>query len=269
MQPSDVSLPGLLTVGVVALVCLAGPLVVQARWARGRRWLWGAFGLGVLTFAVTQLLTRIPLLTAVLPALPEWRALLGNAVLSAVILSVSAALFEETGRLVVMSAFLRRERRTHADGVSFGLGHGGLEAFVLVGLSLAGVLVLGIAVRAGQWDALTAAMPPEAVAALGDQLAALTVLAPVAGALERVFAVALHVGLSVLILLGVVRGRPVVAWILALTVHAVVNLMAVLALTVWRWPVLAVEGLLLVVAVAAVVWVVRARAAFPAGSPGR
>lgn len=213
---------------------------------------------------MSQLLTRIPLITGVLPALPEWRALLGNALLAAAVLSVSAALFEETGRLLVMSTVMRRARRSHADGVSFGLGHGGLEAFVLVGLGLASVLALGIAVRAGQWDALTAGMSDEGIAALRTQLGAVSASAAVTGALERVFAVALHVGLSVLVLLGVVRGRPLIAWAAAMAVHGVVNFVAVVALTVWGWPALAVEGLLFLVAVAAVVWVVRARRAFPA-----
>lgn len=267
MQPSDVPVAGLVALGVAALVCLVGPLLVQARWARGRRRLWASFGLGALTFAVSQLLSRIPLITRVLPALPEWQALLGNAVSAAVVLSLSAAVFEETGRLIVMGTFLRRTRRTHADGVAFGLGHGGLEAFVLVGLGLAGLLVLGVAVRAGVGDALTAGMSDQALAALRTQLGGVSVSTAVMAVLERVSAVALHVGLSVLVLLGVVRGRPLIAWVLAMAVHTAVNFVAVVALTVWGWPAPAVEGLLFLVGIAAVVWVVRAGRAFPAPAP--
>lgn len=46
-------------------------------------------------------------------------------------LSLTAGPFEETGRLLIMSHLLRRPR--FADGVAFGLGHGGLEAAALVG----------------------------------------------------------------------------------------------------------------------------------------
>ncbi|WP_432557825.1 YhfC family glutamic-type intramembrane protease [Granulicoccus sp. GXG6511] len=269
MLPSDVSGSGLIAVGLVALLCLLGPLLVQIFWARGRRWLWAGFGLGVLTFTVTQLLIRIPLITVVLPVLPEWQALLSHAVWAALVLSFSAAVFEETGRLLVLTLFFRTRRRTQADGVAFGLGHGGIEAFVLVGLSLVGVLVMGILVKAGQWGSLTATMPPEAAAALQSQLGAVTVLAATAGGLERVAAVALHVGLSVLVLLGVERGRPVAAWLLAMLIHGVANFVAVVALTVWGWPVLAVEALLLVVAAIAIAWVVRIRPAFASGAGDR
>ncbi|MDO5683541.1 MAG: YhfC family glutamic-type intramembrane protease [Propionibacteriaceae bacterium] len=263
MQPTDVSTGALVVVGVVALLCLIGPVLVQARWARGRHWLWTSFGLGILTFAVTQLLTRIPLITSVLPVLPEWRALLSHAVLAALVLGFSAALFEETGRLIVMSTVLKRHRRTHADGVAFGLGHGGLEAFVLVGLSLAGVLVLGIMVKMGRWGALAATMPPDAAAALATQLGGVSVLGAVAGGLERFSAIALHIALSVLVLLGIVRGKAGAAWLLAMVIHGGVNFIAVVALSVLGWPVLAVEGLLLGVAAISIAWVIRSRTRFP------
>ena len=262
MQPTDVSTASLVAVGVVALFCLLGAVTVQIVWARRRRWLWISFGLGVFTFTVTQLLTRIPLVTAVLPALPEWRALLSNAWVAAIVLSFSAALSEETGRLIVMSTLLRRNRRTHADGVAFGLGHGGWEAFVLIGLSMVSVLVLGVMAKTGQWETLTATMPGEAAEALRVQLSELTVPAVVAGGLERVSAIALHIGLSVLVLLGVVRGRPGRAWLVALLVHGVVNLIATVALTIWGWPLFAIEGMLLVVGALSIAWVLRARSAF-------
>lgn len=264
MQITDISAFALIAMGFVALLCLVGPLLVQVWWARGRRWLWVSFAFGAVTFAASQLLTRIPLITVILPVLPEWQAMLRNALLSAFVLSFSAALFEETGRLVVMSTFMKRHRRTHANGVSFGLGHGGLEAFVLVGLSMVSVLVLGILAKMGQWDALTAAMGPEAARALQAQLQSITVFAALAGGLERVSAIALHVGLSVLVLLGVTRERPLRAWLLAMLVHGSVNFIAVVALNVWHWPALAVEGILLLVAVAAIWWVIRAQSLFPA-----
>lgn len=155
----QISIAVLLALGVVGLACLLGPLIVQFVWARHRPWLWASFAYGALTFAVSQLLTRIPLITNVLPVLPEWQAILANAVLSAVILGFSAGLFEETGRLIVMGTFFRK-RRTHADGVSFGLGHGGLEAGALVGLGMLSLAVLGLVVRSGGWANLAAGMPP-------------------------------------------------------------------------------------------------------------
>ena len=257
----QISIAVLLALGVVGLACLLGPLIVQFVWARHRPWLWASFAYGALTFAVSQLLTRIPLITNVLPVLPEWQAILANAVLSAVILGFSAGLFEETGRLIVMGTFFRK-RRTHADGVSFGLGHGGLEAGALVGLGMLSLAVLGLVVRSGGWANLAAGMPPEAAAGLAGQLGGLTVGGALLGGVERVAAMVLHVALSLLVLLGITRGRGVLAWLLAILVHGTVNTAAVLALTVAGLPAAAVEAGLTVVAVGLLVWIVRIRGLF-------
>ena len=98
--------------------------------------------LGAACFTVFQLLTRIPLLQFVLPkwagyvlfesAQPVWYLLL---------LSLSAGVFEECGRYLVMRLFLKTGGPV--DAVSFGVGHGGIEAVALVGVSLAYLLFTG------------------------------------------------------------------------------------------------------------------------------
>lgn len=262
----QISTAALLALGFVGLLCILGPLVVQFVWARRRPWLWAAFALGALTFAVSQLLTRIPLITSVLPVLPEWQAILANAVLSAVILGFSAGLFEETGRLIVMGTFFKN-RRTHADGVSFGLGHGGLEAGALVGLGMLSLAVLGLVVRSGGWENIAGGLPPEAAAGLAQQLEGLTVSGALLGGVERVAALILHIALSLLILLGVTRGRGVAAWLLATLIHGTVNTGAVLALTVAGLPTAAVEAGLTVVAVGLLIWIIRVRGLFEPDRP--
>lgn len=264
----QVSPGALVALGLVGLACLLGPLAVQFFRARGRPWLWASFAFGVLTFAVSQLFTRIPLVTGLLPVLPEWQAVLANAVLSAVILGFSAGLFEETGRLIVMGMFFKN-RRTHADGVSFGLGHGGLEAAVLVGLGMLSMAVLGLIVQSGGWDSIVAGAPPQAVEALRQQLGRLTAVGALLGGVERVTAVILHIALSLLILLGISRGRGVLAWLVAIVVHGGVNTAAVLALTVAGLPAVAVEAGLVVVAIGLLVWIVWIRRAFEPDQPRR
>ncbi len=237
----------------VLLVCVAVPLgafawIATRRNAEGgRRWpgMWRAFLAGALAFIVSQLLTRIPLMTLVVPSLgPD----VSDFLLSGPVASYTAGLFEETGRLVMMLLLLKAFHRW-IDGVTFGFGHGGIEAIALVGLAMVNNLVMAALINIGQWPTIAAQLPAEAATQVFD---ALTTTAPsaflLAGA-ERLSAISLHVACSVIVLAGVVHGRKLIAWLVAVALHGSFNLLAVLGLSA-GWPALLVEFLLAVIAVA-------------------
>jgi uncharacterized membrane protein YhfC len=95
--------------------------------------------LGVVTFCVFQIFTRIPILQHVLPDM-MWFVIFSRTqpVLYALFLGGSAALFEEGGRYIVMRLFMKNKSRLGDsvvfDGIAFGVGHGGIEAILLVGI---------------------------------------------------------------------------------------------------------------------------------------
>lgn len=158
--------------------------------------------LGVATFTVFQMLTRIPILRLILPPMP-WFAIMNTVrpVLSALFYGVTAALFEEGGRYIVINLFLKDRRRV-SDGIAFGIGHGGIEAILLVGIY-----------------AILTLFSPEGVRDPGGMFAT--------GA-ERVSAMIFHIAWSVMVLKSV-RKRN--GWWLALAfgLHALVDIFAVLA----------------------------------------
>ena len=94
-----------------------------------------AFIFGILSFSISQLLTRIPILQNVLANQP-WFILFGMKyqVLYIFLLSFTAGLFEESGRYLIFKKFLPNLKIKEV--LFFGLGHGLIEAFALVGLSL-------------------------------------------------------------------------------------------------------------------------------------
>ncbi len=181
-----------------------------------------AFAAGMLAFAGSQVLTRIPLMAWLSTQSAPWAQWL----VSAPVASFSAGLFEETGRLLVMLWLLRRFHRW-IDGVSFGLGHGGLEAILLIGLTQLSNLGLALMINSGQ----TAALDQLPAASRERVVTALTQTAPLdfyLAGVERIAAIGLHVGLSVLVLWGIVAGRRALAWAVAVAIHGVCNLAAVL-----------------------------------------
>ena len=257
----------LVFMAVSLVICFAVPLgglaiLATRRDAAGARRYPGlgrAFGAGMLAFGASQLVLRIPLMTMVVPQLPEPVA---SFLLSGPVASLTAGLFEETARLLVMLWLLRRFHRW-ADGLAFGLGHGGLEAMALIGLSMVNNLALAIAINTGRLDSLAAALPPEEVELLRSAMVGTEPAAFLAGGLERVAAIAFHVGMSVLVLWGVHHNRRLRVWLVAVLLHTAVNLSAVLAvragISLWL-----VEALLLAWGVAAVVLAVRLRRGFAA-----
>ena len=160
--------------------------------------------------------------------------------------------------LLLLKAFHR-----WIDGVSFGLGHGGIEAILLIGLANVNNLALAATINAGQWDVIAQALPPEAA----DQLfTALTQTAPamfLLGGVERLAAITLHIACSLIVLAGIVHGRKLVAWVVAVLVHGLFNLVAV-SLAGTGISVVWVEVVLVALAITLWVGIMRARRAFPA-----
>lgn len=157
-----------------------------------------AFMLGVWTFLVFQVFTRIPLLSfletqAFFVALP-----IGAPLLYALILSASAGLFEEGGRFIAMKLFMKK-RNGFSQGVAFGLGHGGIEAILFFGLN-AVVLLLGGYLGTGQVSAI-------------DMFYS---------GFERISAMMLHVGCSLLVLYSV-RIKNYLYLLFAFLAHTIVN----------------------------------------------
>ena len=122
-----------------------------------------------------------------------------------------AGVFEECGRHIVMKYILKKDR-TRENAVLYGIGHGGIE--VLSVLLPAMILYLAIAVLFSRGDTesalkalniteetAAAALPSvQAAAAFDYGMMAMNVI-------ERVFAMLLHIGLSVIVCYGVVRGK--------------------------------------------------------------
>ncbi len=247
-----VSVWSMVFMAVAALVCVAVPaagmIVLATRKAsdgtRAHLHLWRPFLCGALAFFVSQVLTRLPLMAAVVPRLPEP---ISGFLLSAPVASYTAGLFEETGRLVVMILLLKGFHR-FVDGVAFGLGHGGLEAVLLVGLSTVSNIGLAVVINSGQWSSVAASMPPEVAQQMFKALTTTPPATFLLGGVERVAAVVLHVCCSLLVLWGVHAGRRLLAWAVAVLVHGSFNLVAVLLAP--RMSLYLVEALLLVLAAA-------------------
>ncbi len=229
------------------------------------------FVAGALTFIASQIL-HIPLvigLTAlfkngVLPSPSESWTLLFNAI----ILGLLAGIFEETARYVLFK-YIMKNSRTWKDSITIGLGHGGIEA-ILLGIVSIATLVQMIAMQ--EPSALTAlGLPADQLEIARTQVTtywAQSSVIPLFGFVERISAISLHIGLSVLVMYSIVSGQRKWFWF-ALLFHAFVD-----ALAVYLYPKITagthvmlgtfgLEALIAILGIGLLVYAIRLRNKFP------
>ncbi|MBN2044717.1 MAG: YhfC family intramembrane metalloprotease [Anaerolineales bacterium] len=212
---------------------------------------WGLYGVGALTFVLSQV-GHIPFnswllnpwLAKIAPgAAPGSKDLL----VWAVFLGLSAGVFEETARWLVLGLW-RKDIRTWRKSLMYGAGHAGIEA-ILVGI-LAFIAFLQLFLYR-QFD-------PQTITGLaeGEQLAYLrqTIASYWAadwwghlwGALERFSVIPVHLAATVMVYRAV-RERKIFWYLAAVLWHALVDFFAVYASQTWSIPI--TEGILFVLGV--------------------
>lgn len=156
---------------------------------------WFPFVFGILAFTISQLMIRIPLLDYLQTNSTKFILLsTSQPILYSLILGLSAGVFEEVARYLFMRFLMKDKDWT--SGFVFGLGHGGIEALLLVGIG--------------------------AISILFSPLVSLYGAEYFIGGAERFFAISLHVALSIIVLRSVVEKRLIYLFI-AILIHGLGN----------------------------------------------
>ena len=193
-------------------------------------------------------------------------AIQGNVLYYALYGGLMAGLFEETGRFLSMKFLLKKEPSETKPAVSYSLGHGGLEMILLFGFSMISLLTMAVMVNAGMTDMLLEKTPEASQAALTaqfDQLKTTSAGTYLYGLWERLSALTLHLGLSILVWTAVRKGGKWL-WLFpaAILLHALVDGLAVILSKSASIPAVEFIVMAIAVAVAGLAWLV-ARKAFP------
>lgn len=218
---------------VIVSLCISLflPMALLAAFAARNRkqgivsaWLLGAAG-----FFVTQILIRVPILTALQGQ--EWFSAFAqkHLFLYAFLLAFTAGLFELAGRFAV--AKLLSKNLTYRRSLAAGLGHGGIEAMVLVGVTYVNNLIYITLINSGGFDALlaqTAAMGVDVsgLEQIRQQLVDTSPVLFLLGGFERLLAMTAHAGMSMLVCWGVYRKKVLPCLLTALGIHTFLDLTA-------------------------------------------
>ena len=148
-----------------------------------------------------------------------WTGLQSNIWLFGPFAGFMAGLFEETGRYVAFQTVLRKKRGKNVNALMYGAGHGGIEAVLVMSVSMITNLVIAFLYNTGKAD-------PTITYAAG-QLVNLPSWMFLVSIVERIAAVTLHISLSVLVWFAAKNAKKFWLFPLAILLHAVVDAVAV------------------------------------------
>lgn len=203
-----------------------------------------SFLVGCAVFVVFALVLEQILHSAVFaltgPALTE------NLLLYALYGGLAAALFEETGRWLGMK-YLMKDSLSKPNAFMYGIGHGGIEAILLVGITYGNNLLYSILINLNLIEASLSSLDEELQQITFLQLQPLWELPSwqfyMAGA-ERLFALTLQIVFSVFVYHALVSGHRKF-WFLAFIAHFAVDFLVVV-ISGYGAPVWLVELILLI-----------------------
>jgi uncharacterized membrane protein YhfC len=173
---------------------------------------------------------------------------------------LAAGIFEETGRLAAFKFFIKKHRQWK-DGLAYGIGHGGIEAIILAGVGAINNLIYSLSINKGNFDALIGSkLPSETAMQLKNSLINTHWTLFFISGIERCFAIAIQIGLSILVIYAV-RNRKYVYYLLAILIHALIDFPAALVqkgvLTIWT-----VEGVAFAACIIGIYWIIKSKKAF-------
>lgn len=193
---------------------------------------WKALGLGAAGFVLLQMIIRMPILNIV-SLIPGFGTFVAEYyVIYCLILAITAALFEVVARFGV--AKILQKKINYEQGVAAGLGHGGIEAILIVGMTYINNLLYAIMINSG-----TFAQTIEAVAATDTTGMAEAQLLAIQASLveapsylfylagyERVLTVIFHTAMSLLVCYLVYKKKAVLGVSIAFVAHFLVDFIA-------------------------------------------
>ena len=203
-----------------------------------------SFWIGAATFVVFALVLEQLLHIGMINQFGE--ALTGNILIKAIYGGLAAGIFEEVGRFISMKLFMKRLLNKE-NAFMYGVGHGGIEAMIIVGLTTVSNLISAYMINTGLMEKSLELFDSDIKQQTIDQLTVLWTTSPVdfyMAGVERVVAITLHLSLSYIVYRAVKDGKIQLLF-LSIALHAFADFVTVLV--AGYAPIIVVEIILFVI----------------------
>lgn len=176
---------------------------------------------GALVFIISQIFLRIPIIQNIMPKM-DWYITMSifNPIIYCLFLGITAGIFEEVGRFLGFKLALKNNR-SWGDGIAFGMGHGGIEAMLITGVANIQNLIMIVTLNNGTFNSRNFGVSEGSIKAAFESVTSMNIL--FAG-VERISAICIHVGLTLLVLYGINKGKKLYLG-LAILIHGFIDFM--------------------------------------------
>lgn len=208
---------------VTLFISLIGPVLALIVFAvkNKKQGIASAWLLGALGFFVPQILIRLPILNTLAGA--DWflNFSQNHIFLYAISLAFTAGLFELAGRFAV-AKLLSRKSLTYKRSLAAGLGHGGIEAILIIGMTYINNLVLMILINTGALDELIS-HSALGMGAIRDTILSTSPVMFLLAGYERLLTMTAQAAMSMIVCWGVHRRKAGKGALICLLFHTLID----------------------------------------------
>ena len=234
-----------------AVLWITVPVAIALIWKFKKKEPFTSILIGAAAFLVFALILEKPIQNVLafptamgLPEHAVSRFLSANPVLLALVAGLFPGVFEETGRLIAFKTVLRN-RKNRETSISYGIGHGGFEVILILGMTYLQYIAYAVMINTGIFGTVVDQVASQAPEQLGSVEAVVSLITGFSFAdlgiafVERIFAVLFHIGASILVFYACRDKKQFPLFPLAILLHtgmdflAALNLFHVISLSPW------------------------------------
>ncbi len=209
--------------GISALLAIGAPVALIVVFRKKFRIQAVPVIAGAAVFVVFALFLEAMIHNIVLaPESGSYEALMESPVLYMLYVGFMAGIFEETGRFVCFK-ILRHRYSGVKTALGYGVGHGGIEAILLVGVNMAASVITFISLNAMGAEQLAAGGASAEVVQAIATVAAVPPVQFLTGGVERLFAIAIQISLSVFVYYAAYDSKRWYLYPIAILLHAAID----------------------------------------------
>lgn len=207
---------------------------------------------GALIFLIFQIFTRIPILNFIQKT--SWYSLysLSYPTLTIFMISLSAGIFEEIGRFIGFKFFLKKDLNWE-NGIGYGIGHGGIESILIVGVNYLAYFIISILNNSGKLNSLTQQI-------ILEPLIKTPSYQFLFAGIERVFAFSIQIALSLIVLYGI-KSKNLFYLLIAIIFHTIIDFVAVYLYTIYK-NIFLTETLVAIFSILSLVYIIKSKKYF-------
>jgi uncharacterized membrane protein YhfC len=246
----------IITIVVAMIFCILLPIISVIYFKKKEQFSIKTVFIGVLGFFLFAMVLEQILHSVVIST----KLIKLNTITFAIYGALAAGVFEEVGRFVMFKFFLKGNRQWK-DGLGYGLGHAGIETILIGAFSYLNALIMSFAINSGKISELLKTQDASTIETIKNSLINTSFIATSMGIFERLFAFIIQIALTFIVLYAI-KERKNIYLLVAILVHALVDLTPALYQMKFITNVYLIEGIVFIFAIISFIFTMKSKSLF-------